>query len=366
MGVLWEGSFFVHHSLANVNCEVAALLARHRDIELGLIPFEPHQFDEQAHARYRPIAARFGHRPRTVRAHVRHRWPPDFTRPDAAVHILVQPWEFGWLPVAWVDAIRDGVDEVWVHTTFVRDAYLRSGVDPERVETIPLGVNPTWFHPSVPPHGLRTRGTFRFLFVGGSLPRKGFDLLLQAYVAEFTRSDDVCLVIKDFHYGDVLGDFVRSLGRRRTLPEIHYTYGNTHHHELGGLYTACDCYVHPYRAEGFGLPILEAMACGLPVIVTGRGAALDFCTGELAYLIPATETPFPRRRWPRRLPTVQPVTWAEPDAHALRRLMRHVFEHRDEARQKGALAAAHVRRHFTWRRTADAMIQRLERWRSRR
>ena len=41
--------------------------------------------------------------------------------------------------------------------------------------------------------------------------------------------------------------------------------------EMAGLYAACDCLVHPFRGEGFGLPVVEAMACGLPAIVTGAG-----------------------------------------------------------------------------------------------
>ena len=55
--------------------------------------------------------------------------------------------------------------------------------------------------------------------------------------------------------------------------------------ELAGLYAACDCLVHPYRGEGFGLPIAEAMACGLPAIVTGYGAAMDFCDERTSYPI---------------------------------------------------------------------------------
>jgi glycosyltransferase involved in cell wall biosynthesis len=59
-------------------------------------------------------------------------------------------------------------------------------------------------------------------------------------------------------------------------PAIEYLDQPLKEAELPGLYTACQCLVHPYRGEGFGLPIVVAMACGLPVIVTGSGAALDF------------------------------------------------------------------------------------------
>ena len=81
------------------------------------------------------------------------------------------------------------------------------------------------------------------------------------------------------------------------------------------------------------------MACGLPVIVTGRGPALDFCTEETAYFVPAEEARIPAEDWPPELPTVRPATWFEPDTNALRGLMRHVFENRDEAKRKGDLAA---------------------------
>jgi len=57
--------------------------------------------------------------------------------------------------------------------------------------------------------------------------------------------------------------------------------------EIAGLYAACDCLVHPFRSEGFALPVVEAMACGLPVIVTGAGPALDYASEETAFPIPA-------------------------------------------------------------------------------
>src|SRR5207302_1409289 len=99
---------------------------------------------------------------------------------------------------------------------------------------------------------------------------------------------------------------------RSDAAEIEYLHQNLREEELAGLYTACDCLVHPYRGEGFGLPIAEAMACGLPVIVTGYGAALDFCNDENAFLIPASIRCFPERKL-GDLETVDYPWLAEPD-----------------------------------------------------
>jgi glycosyltransferase involved in cell wall biosynthesis len=363
LGVIWEGSFFVHHSLANVNCEVAALLAVWGGIDLGLIPYERHRFGDDVDPRYAVISVLLGHRPAAVDCHVRHRWPPDFTPPDEGAFVLVQPWEYSRVPAAWVDAIANDVAELWTPTTFVRDANVRSGFDPLKVRVIPLGVNPARFNPDVEPLPIRSEKSFKFLFVGGAIERKGFDVLLKAYAEEFTAADDVCLVVKDFYYGASGRKLVRALRRDQGAPEVRYGYGTMDPAGLGGLYTGCDCYVHPYRGEGFGLPIVEAMACGLPVVVTGRGPTLDYCTDETAYLVPAEETVFPREDWPTELATVEPATWFEPDLSSLRQLMRYVFEHPEEARRKGALAHAHVSESYVWSRTVDAMVRRLERWR---
>jgi glycosyltransferase involved in cell wall biosynthesis/tetratricopeptide (TPR) repeat protein len=362
--IVWEGEQTAVHSLALVNrafCE--HLLDRGHEVSL-----RPLDFVEALRVPTAPLPARLAaccRAPlsRPVDVHIRHRWPPDFTPPPEGHWVMIQPWEFGSLPRAWIRPMTDLVDEVWAYTDYVRACYLRSGLPADRVHVVPLGVDPVRFHPAARPAALQTAKRFKFLFVGGTIHRKGIDLLLSAYAASFRRADDVCLVVKDmgagsFYRGQTAEDQVAAFRAQPDAPEIEYLERTLSDEELPGLYAACHCLAHPYRGEGFGLPIAEAMASGLPVIVTGHGAALDFCGPEHGYLVPAREVRFAERRV-GDLETVEHPWLAEPDAEALAHMLRHVYEHPDEARARGHAGSAHIRSLFTWDRAAAAAERRL-------
>lgn len=360
--ISWHGGLFVHHSLALVNRELCLQLLE-RGLEISFSPSQPDEFNASIDPRFNRLEA-CRHRPlKQIDVTVRHQWPPDFSRPPQGKLIVVQPWEYGSIPSAWVSRINAAVDELWVPSTFVRDCYLQGGVDADRVQVIPNGVATDRLHPGIPPGTLATQKRFRFLFVGGTIRRKGIDLLLASYSAAFTADDDVCLVIKDMggstiYQGQTAGEMIAAFQRVPGHPELLYLEDMYDNDQMASLYTACQCLVHPYRGEGFGLPIAEAMACGLAPIVTGYGAALDFCPPEIAWLIPATVKRLPTRQV-GSLETVDFPWLAEPDCDVLTSLMRHAFDHSDEVKQRGKSACHFIQEHFTWAHVARIADERL-------
>lgn len=297
--------------------------------------------------------------PADAQVTIRHAFPPNWQPPRTGKWVHIQPWEFSRLPAAWVEPLRTRVDEIWAPSQYVRRVYEASGVPAEKIYTIPWGIDAEVFSPDAPPLVLPTDKQFRFLFVGGTIPRKGFDLLLQAFREEFTREDDVCLVVKDmgangFYRGLCMTEAVRQLRRDPRSPEVLYYDQFLSAGQLASLYTACNCLVHPYRGEGFGLPILEAMACGIPPIVPQGGPSDDFVTADSGYLLPAKEVPVDHE-W--RL--TGDAAELEVSVADLRAAIRGAFEEPEKARSKGQRGSSRVRSEFTWTRTAQQMRDRI-------
>src|SRR3954471_4079885 len=167
---------------------------------------------------------------------------------------------------------------------------------PGVIEVEPNGVDLERFNPDGPVFELPRQAGCTFLFVGGSIWRKGMDLLVDAWTEAFGPDDDVQLVVQDFgtgtHYrGQPAGDTLRALAERDDVAPVIYMDEDMSPDELASLYRACDVFVTPYRGEGFCMPALEAMACGLPVIHTAIGPTSEFVPEEGGWAVAARLAP---------------------------------------------------------------------------
>ncbi len=354
------------HSLATVNRSLADSLVRAGAVDLSLVEVEPADPGREGAmpvgAAGRAARRLFDGMPEVT---IRHGYPPSFARPPAGRLVVTLPWEFGPIPRDWRRAIEDGVDEVWVPSRHVRDGFAASGVDPDVVRVVPNGIDPLRHRPGLEPlplPGVRP-GDHRFLYVGGLLWRKGADLLLDAYRAAFTRDDDVVLIVKDFGRGgpyqpQEAEERVRAMAADPEGPRVHFLRDRLTDDEMPRLYASADCLVHPYRGEGYGLTVAEGMACGLPVITPEGGATADFCDADTALLVPSHPLVLDRTRV-GDLELSGPVTVIEVLALDLARAMRDAYERREEAREVGHRAAAHIRAHHTWDRAAEVAAARL-------
>jgi glycosyltransferase involved in cell wall biosynthesis len=121
---------------------------------------------------------------------------------------------------------------------------------------------------------------------------------------------------------------------------------------MADLLRAADCYVSPYLAEGFNLPVLEAAACGVPVVCTEGGATDDFTDASFAWRIRS------RPDWIRTdLGLVGEVR--QPDVEHLAEHMLHAASAPEEAMRMGRAGAARVAEHFTWDRVTDRLMDSL-------
>jgi glycosyltransferase involved in cell wall biosynthesis len=344
----WRGAFAATHSLAHVNRSLCAALLR-AGVDVARLPTDGAKADATPRTDAVPV--------------VTHGWPPVLKPPSRGPWIAFQPWEYGSMPQTWLVPFRDRAAETWVYTEWNRARYVDDGLPKERVATIPLGIDPALFKPDAAPLPRLLEAApsaRRFLFVGGTIRRKGVDVLLLAWRRAFRRGDDVALIVKDFckggaYRGQTQDDAIRAAAADQDVAPIVYVDDDLPETDLKRLYASCDVLVHPYRGEGFGLPVLEALACGKPAIVTKGGACDAFCDRESALFVAADRVPV---RAPE--PLVKEGFLLEPVVDQLVALLRLAARHPERMRAMGAAAATRVAREWTWDRSAAVVVERLK------
>jgi glycosyltransferase involved in cell wall biosynthesis len=209
--------------------------------------------------------------------------------------------------------------------------------DPERVFVVPGGVDPM-FAPANEESIAQVRGFYGvdrpyLLSVGVIEPRKNFPRLIEAYTRFRVRTGlDYQLVIAGGK-GWLSDETFRQAERSSFAPDVRFT-GYVPDEYLPALYSGAQVFAVPSLYEGFGLPVLEAMACGAPVVCANTSSLPEFA-GEAALLVPPDD----------------------PDAiaDALERVCEDGVL-RESLRQRGAERA----RDYQWHRSAERLLKTYE------
>lgn len=258
------------------------------------------------------------------------------------------------IPEEWVKQANQ-MDEVWVPSTFNVETFRNSGVTVP-IYVMPLGVDTNYFNENIKSYKEHDKYTFLSVFEWGE--RKAPEILLRAYYKAFTKEDNVILICKIFNK-DASINIQEELDKLRLPedgPEILILYNQViEDYQMPILYRSSDCFVLSTRGEGWGMPILEAMACGLPTIATRWSSQTDFMTEENSYFIEIEGLVDAVAK----CPYYRGFQWADPSEQDLADKLRYVYEHQDEAKEKGKRAALDVKNKWDWNIVAGKMFHRL-------
>lgn len=278
-------------------------------------------------------------------------WPLVISRGSGAKKWGYTMFETDHLPDDWVRAANQTLG-VFVPSKQNAEAFRDSGVTVP-VYPAPLGVDGDLW----PIHDRskeREKRPYTFGFFGTCTGRKNPKGAIEAFHRAFPNETDVRFVwktrVSQFGNGGMTCVNLIANDPRCTIIDKNYTPEEI----VTLLHNEIDCLVFPSLGEGFGLPPLQAMATGLPVIVAANSGMLEYCDDQYNYSV--KDNPKVKAdEYPEAWGDVG--NWWKPNTEELSHLMRHVYDNREEAHAKGMKAAEWVRHKFTWDATAHQIVR---------
>jgi hypothetical protein len=164
--------------------------------------------------------------------------------------------------------------DIWIPSEWGRKVAVDQGINADKITVVHEGVNPDLYHPYLIPPSDK----FRFLLIGKYEQRKSIDESIEAFAMTYGNNPDVELVIKS--------DFFRNHIEKKQALEykiasmrvnnIHLVWGYQTQEQLANLYRSANVFLFPTKAEGWGLPLIEAAATGLPLVTTFHSGQTEF------------------------------------------------------------------------------------------
>jgi glycosyltransferase involved in cell wall biosynthesis len=353
MKVLWKGNVFNPTGIATASREIVkALVKKEIKIQCADIWNSGYDFNEGLHFLNNAIDVK------DVDCTIFADYP-QFWRDGYGKIIGYFLHEGTKLHQGWAE-ILNTADLVLVPSQATKNLFRFNGVL-QKIEIVPFGVNPEMYYPKK----FEDNEDYLFLSVnswtGKIDDRKGTDVLIKAFDEEF-KDEKVKLMLKisTFWQKIDIGFYANAIYELlgHTNPNILINEAYVPEKELTEFYQKSDCFVMPTRGEGFGLTAINAMASGLPLIITkdNNSGHMDFCRGKDSVLwIDADKMEQADKRFFAE-GNLQPLI----DKESLKKQMRYAFEHKKELKEKALINSEDIRKKWSWENSAKKLIEVLK------
>lgn len=266
--------------------------------------------------------------------------PPAIASAKGKIKILYTMLEGDTVPESWKPHLA-AASKIIVPTTFVQQSFKNAGFEST---VVPLGFDQEVFRYVE----RKEKKPYTFLHYEAFQNRKGWQEVLDAWMLSLHEETfDARLILKTIKpWNEIPAEEVSQF-----TYNVEVISGKLPHHALFDILAEVDCFVFPSRGEGFSLPPLEAMATGLPTVITKGHSHMDYYNEDCMYgveadiKIPATYSDWENQGY-----------FVRCSATRLAEVLKHVYTHRDEAKAKGKLASEYVKR-YSYEHTAKALAK---------
>lgn len=262
---------------------------------------------------------------------------------EAPYRIIYTMFESDKIPDDWKDYL-EAADLVLVPSKWCQKVFAKSGI---RTEVVPLGFDDVVYTYKERPDRLKRREDFTFLHYNAFNIRKGFPEVFKAFTEEFKHTEPVKLILKT-----TLNNIPLPITKSE-YPNIEIIRGKMDQADLLSIIHRSDCFVFPSRGEGFGMTPLETMATGIPAIVPNAHGISEYFNSEYMYEVKVKELcPALYSRYKNQDVGKMVIC----DVADLRKKMRWIYEHQQEAREMGNKASEYVKK-WTYTKTAEKLAK---------
>ena len=271
------------------------------------------------------------------------------------------PFESTRVPDILIQPLLD-CHEIWTMTQWSQQVLINNGIPPAKIAVVPQGIDTSIWQSSRTMPQAQTQ----FLLVGKYEQRKGINETIDAWAQSLGNQPDTCLTIKTqatmFDNDDGYNEITARINDHG-IQNYRLIWGQLEDHDMVQLYQQSHVFVLPTRGEGWGRPLMEAAAMGLPVITTrctAHGEWLQPFDDSVLWIdydmVPVDDEHFrqaygDQNHW---------GYWAQPRIDSLAMALQTMQENLSEYRERARATAQAVRQQYCWTNVARRALDRLQ------